>query len=53
MKAFLEEYGLIIVVVLIVGILLLLGTEVGNQITEAITTTISNLLGKANTPSIP
>ena len=47
MKGFLEEYGLIIVVVTVVVIMLALGTNVGNQVTKAITETIAELLQKA------
>ena len=47
MKGFLEEYGLIIVVVTVVVIMLALGPNVGNQITTAITNTIKELLETA------
>ena len=58
MKGFLEEYGLIIVVVTVVVIMLALGTNVGNQITKAITDTIKELLTtakgtQAGKPGVP
>lgn len=44
MKEFLGEYGLVIVVVAIILIMLALGSNIGQQITSAITTKIGDLL---------
>lgn len=49
MKAFLEEYGLIIVVIAVILILLLMGTSVGEAIRTNVMTAIGNLFDKANT----
>lgn len=48
MKGFLEEYGLIIVVVAVVVIMLALGNTVGGEIKSAVINTVQNLLTSAN-----
>lgn len=48
MKAFLEEYGLIIVAIAVILILLALGTEVGQTTTKNVLDTITGLFDKAN-----
>lgn len=57
MKGFLEEYGLIIVVIAVILILLFLGTEVGQMIGDNVIETIKNLFDKSNDvgnlPTIP
>lgn len=49
MKGFLEEYGLIIVVVSVIMIMLLLGTTVGEDIKTNIVAVVASLFEKANT----
>lgn len=48
MKGFLEEYGLIIVVVAVILILLLLGTDMGQLISNNIKLTVENLFEQAS-----
>ena len=49
MKAFLEEYGLIIVAVLVILAFVVFATVFGNAISDKITTVINNLFDKTST----
>lgn len=46
MKAFFEEYGLIIVVAIVIGICILIASPVGEAIRDAITTVVNSFMGK-------
>lgn len=55
MKAFLEEYGIIIIVAIIALLMVVLATPLGHYIGEAIVTTVTNFITKSgitNAPSI-
>lgn len=48
MKAFLEEYGLVVVAAIIIGIFIVFATPFGNSIQGYVTTTVSNFASQAN-----
>lgn len=55
MKAFLEEYGIIMIVAIIALIMVLLATPLGRYIGEAISATVTSFITKSgitNAPSI-
>lgn len=47
MKAFFEEYGLIIVVAIVIGIIILISTPVGETIRDAIQTVVTEFMTKS------
>lgn len=51
MKAFLEEYGIAILVVAVIFILILIATPVGDMIKEGLLNLIGNLTGVVNSDS--
>lgn len=55
MKGFLEEYGVIIIVVIIALIMVALATPLGQYIGEAVVNTVTQFIGDSgitNTPTI-
>lgn len=53
MKAFLEEYGIIIIVAIIALIMVLLATPLGHYIGEAVAATVTNFITKSGITSPP
>lgn len=48
MKAFFEEYGLIIVVAIVIGIIIIISTPVGETIRDAIQTVVTDFMTKSS-----
>lgn len=53
MKGFLEEYGLIIVVIAVILILLALSTDIGQSISANVLKSITDLFSKGNAVVTP
>lgn len=48
MKAFLEEYGLVVVAAIVIGIFIVFATPFGESIKGYVDTTVSNFASQAN-----
>ena len=49
MKAFLEEYGVVVVAAIVIMIIVVLATPLGNKIRDGIVSTVTKLTDKMNT----